>query len=1329
MFDSIQHHHWASTKKSLMSEARFVYFTGEGRNVNQGGTATGGSTQPDATNVPTNPETANQPEAGSTEALQAQQNAEFVRKLDQLVGRDAIGAATYEAAKEGLTSENKHQKALSRMLASREVSGDLYDIAHECLNGSTNSEKGLGQKLVAHKINQSTFGDALADLEGADQFSRPLAQRLGLGKIKPDEYTRARAGLTDTDAHIQRTSQMLAIGQMQPEQFRREVGMAERQSADPEFRAEQHSNPVDAQQERTHDQITELMLQANVMIESLPERERTRPLLKLRSNLSALNERDRANRSALGSYLGTMRTEHDLDPAVINHIVEFDADTKTDFKNLKSYLTERGVPRSVITHTLTLKKQEWVIEEEFIKQATIFDKLMSAAESMVNYEYMKRRMIEEGSQTSGILLEAGTQIQYVHPEAAEGGMQATSISRVETVDGPVLGRDGNPIGRQPMTLRIHLNDGRIMTLGRFLKWTEAADVHETINTQAELEKSLGLPALGMSMRSGIEVEHDNGYKVGRKGNVIPNRKKVQLVTISDNGVEFSEPVTTLRAEAAPHAGLNGDRMTRQMNLGEYAKWARRNQAIPNVKNLSELRQYLRNDNNHRNQTGTARTPSSFPAITVEPGEIVQLGEGDKHQLKIKKADDNGVTFADGTKMSLPQFLQWTRHNQAERSNAEDSAERAAEGAANLSGPVQREARESMLKKAIDKIGLKDTAGAGGKTIFETISPFLPTIPDAPNPIKQAWAQTTFLSVMDVVSLVKEIWEFIKRKHQRNSKNRYGTVGQNLPFFLGTEMKRIQQSAENEEVNQYKEAMGDWGTWEVLDKLHNTYSKDEAKACFIVLTEKGELRWDDMKMWSTLNRLTSLHTGEGAELFIKLTRDLQRDPRTKKDMSGEDRTKAAIDALWGDGGWSDWFSKNINAYNSQKSAYEFKGKQLEADPKGTGGLTGELQRLLNEWKAGHYVNPHEYEELIDFAIKYGKMGAEDKIFYIIEGVTAKCPGGAAEGQTLLHMDRIGELDGQYLNQFPLLDFFTNKGEKPFHPKYLSGEMTLEETKRGYTVEDYESYISEYFGDESKKGRAGKKFSRFLWELMIVDPSFKKRLSKGLRHAENMDHDDAHLYIPTANMEQINTFTGPYRGNQKHFTDEGYKNGYLGFNQYLVSLSNRHEELAQLRAEGKPVPDDAKKETEDSMFEAIRSYYMYDSFMDSRRDPGDNKRARLGDAHYRDYPVNDTTFTVGQHKGQLDNMMLEVCETYGIDWQGLGLYDKAPPGDKKRQQEIEANMQKFLNTLLPEAIEAHPNGMDAMVKIVERRKNRATSHPKDENSLRGMATSNRLIPSGK
>lgn len=1354
-------------EKGLSQHGRFVFFAG--------GTPATSAAKPDADASTTTKkedddeekEKGKKKKGGSPDR---EQRTALEAKID---GRQASGDYNEEIrdlAREALDSDDKSKQKLARMLAEKKIEGDIFEMAYDCVDDGNRVEKALAKRLIAKEVTPKAFESALTEADSGDTYSKGLARQLAYRGIDSEMYEQA-LGLLDSDDQAEKwAAQRLSKAKMKPAEFKEEVGStktstatgsASSSEAEGKKKTMEHQKPeseVTKKRREIHDRIMELLVGVDVMMEQLPERERTRPILKLQDNLVRINNRDRSNRDGLTAYLRKLSEDARLKPDDIIMIQEFSAEKKEDFEDFEISLEALSLSSGQIANIMRLKREEWLVEQDFLQQAKVAGEVIKSAVHIIDYETLKHRMLEESSKMCGIALKAGTQIQYTAIDQEHGNIGTRTIKKVDVRNAPIVdGINGDTIGQQPVTLVIYLDNGERYTLGRFMKWVDAADVNEYIPNQTELEKSLGLPQVGMRLQAGQTIDYTNGRSRDDEGNIVPKRDTVKIQAIDDEKVVLDKAVVTLNPEQEPSARLAVPRIARELSLGEFAKWARRNDAIPEIKDIKTLQEHLRNHTTNLNQEWE-REAKDWPPIRAEVGEVLQFGDDDSKQFQIKKADDEGITFKDGTRMSLPQFFGWVRQNKVERANAEDSANREINAAKNVGEVLKEAEKDGILQKFLNRIKWRETPGSGEghgkgdhgaahkdgahggaghgehghhkKSFFEEMNPFTP-----PNnnygPLRKLFYQHTFLSFKDIIHLGKELIEFIKRRHERRSKRRFGFVGQMLPV-LGDEFKRIHQGAENEEVHKYEESFEQLGIWDLSDKIHTTSNPDVAKACFIVLTKKGELRWDDMRMWSMLNRLTSTTPGlDGSRLQIQLTEEPQDDPKNPgHKISGQDKVKNSIDALWGEGTWAEWFAKNHSSYESGKSKFENKAKQLEVDPKGTGGLDGECARLLSEWKEGKYVSPHEYEEMIDWSIKAGKMSAEDKLFFIIEGLTAKCPSGPMQGMTLLEIDRIGEIEGKYLNAFPLLDFFTSPFEKPFHPRYLSGEISLEDTKKVYKVEDLQSFIDTQFKDESKNNKAGKNFSKFLWEYMIVDPRFRQRLSKGIARSNNMDHDDAHLYMPASTLEQVETFTGSHTGTQKFFTDEGYKNGYPGFNQYIISLSNRYEELQERLGKGGMEELDGKtkkaiEDTNNQLLEAVRSYFLFDAILSGRRDMRSEGKARLGTSAMNDGAVVDRSVKIREHKEQLDNLVKAICDTYHISWQEL--YEQKEYIDTKGQEIQKDKMQVFLNKELPEAIKKY--GIQKMFDIVSERKKRAVSDVNDPNALRGIVSSNRLIQEEK
>jgi hypothetical protein len=471
---------------------------------------------------------------------------------------------------------------------------------------------------------------------------------------------------------------------------------------------------------------------------------------------------------------------------------------------------------------------------------------------------------------------------------------------------------------------------------------------------------------------------------------------------------------------------------------------------------------------------------------------------------------------------------------------------------------------------------------------------------------ELWRRTRFMGTDDFGGLFKSMYEYYERNWHRRSKEKYASVGEGLPWF-GTEMGRVKQQAETEEVNQFMEGMDDWGEWDIQETLQTTGSQDRVKACFSVLAKKGLIRWDDVKMWKTLNKLVP----SSIRIPIPPTGDPYfKDKLTQK--TGFEYIEEAIDHLWGEGTYNEWYSGNNNVYDQKLKEYTEKGKHLEGDPKNTGSVNGELKILLERHKAGGYVDPHEYEGLLHFIIGAGKgSGLETKLYYIIQGVAARNP---ATGEAIMSLDRLGSINGVYLNQFPIMDYITRKDV----PR---GDGT----SGPWTKYDYRKWCDKWdaaasHGQENEPNDAVR---HHLWNYVLTDEKTIIRNNKGLRKAGDMDHDDAYAIIPLADEELIENICLSASGNTKFFTAEGYANAYPGFNHYFKTLSEKGETTKLLTG--------------------VKSFVKFNSIMSKRWKKDDSKYARIGGSFWNRPSVVDDRPT-GWHKTQMETLIKNIAALY-------------------------------------------------------------------------------------
>ncbi len=398
-----------------------------------------------------------------------------------------------------------------------------------------------------------------------------------------------------------------------------------------------------------------------------------------------------------------------------------------------------------------------------------------------------------------------------------------------------------------------------------------------------------------------------------------------------------------------------------------------------------------------------------------------------------------------------------------------------------------------------------------------------------------WMQTRKMSIDDFWQMFKVGYEYYDRRFRRDQQGRFSDIAGQISYFA-PEMGRIHQQAENEEVNHEKEALEQMGIWQIEDHARHAKNTDALKACMIVLSEKGELRFDDIELWKTINKYVP-----DTHKYIPIPSN--GDPSTEVDdgteRTGMDFLEEAIDSIWGEGTYSEWYSHNKSAYQSNRDKYAEKGDELEGVE---GGHTRRLSELLRRHKHGIYVSPHEYEGLIVHSIDRGKSDAESKLYYMIEGVTAKNP----HGHTIMGFDRIAHINSKMVANFPLLDWVC-----------FSPSRAYQGDSHRFTLDDYEQWRKNFDGDDPMNCMPNQRVVDFIWNHGIPNDKNIIRTNKDLRNADKLDHDDMHMILPVATTSVITQACQTQGGGGKEMiTKEGYCNGFAGFSQYFRTMGQHN-----------------------------------------------------------------------------------------------------------------------------------------------------------------------------
>ncbi|MDO8648949.1 MAG: hypothetical protein Q7R81_04160 [Candidatus Peregrinibacteria bacterium] len=398
-----------------------------------------------------------------------------------------------------------------------------------------------------------------------------------------------------------------------------------------------------------------------------------------------------------------------------------------------------------------------------------------------------------------------------------------------------------------------------------------------------------------------------------------------------------------------------------------------------------------------------------------------------------------------------------------------------------------------------------------------------------------------MSLLDFAQLWKNTWEDVQSIYKRRQDRLLGevggvltdalTVGKNIPlmgnYLYGLKQyhKRRYSGAELEAVEKWEKALENDDSHSVLEMIPGSNNKDQIRGILSLLSKRGELEWNDLGLWEKLSELSRFQMPYDACKYD----DVLRDTWLRK----------MITEIWEDKElYYQWRSHNDSKISSGKKEFTDTADQLSNIQ---GGMASDLEmqlRLHTEWehdrKNGIHreipvdVKAHRYEELIEYAIRNGKMSMEEKFYYIVQGVR----------HGLLSIDRLRVLAGEkggILMKFPFIDYF-----------YQKNNSFAEVERLGKSLQEKGP------GMEFKPG-----IKTTLWLHLEVarNEEVQKRVNKAKdRFAEGIDHEDIPFMITQLDFKDIGNLANVISGSRQKVTTEGWKNAYVGFNSRLQILGH-------------------------------------------------------------------------------------------------------------------------------------------------------------------------------
>lgn len=669
----------------------------------------------------------------------------------------------------------------------------------------------------------------------------------------------------------------------------------------------------------------------------------------------------------------------------------------------------------------------------------------------------------------------------------------------------------------------------------------------------------------------------------------------------------------------------------KLRMDEFIKWFTRLGVVAlTALTVAELKSKLQEENELRNNT-YQRNPKEYPPIELKKDEILCYDTIPPKLFRIKDISDDKIELDNGSVYTPASFLKWVKDNEVEKFDPDAEAEKRVafmpEETEEEKEQKDRE-REKAKEAAQDKENKRKSVPPGYSTETSEKDP-----PPNISYLRKLYNETYFLSLGNFYEIGKQIFEYIKRYMERAEKERIGIVGnQALGFIpgLGREFEVIKQKAETEQVNYYKEAFDQYGYTDFMNRLANTNNRDELKALLIVMSEKGFINWQDKTLWAAIKRVAA-----------KFNFDL------RKAEHNEDSIREILDEFWGKDSFRDFRNKNDSAYQNRVNENKQWALRLENDPEQKGGMKGRLQNYLFLHMNGHWVDPAIYEALLYFAIENGKLSFADKIYFLVMGLGMEGKGGDTDGKPLLDWYRLSQFEGNLLNRFPVLDYFTDwnipkvdSQGKPIYDettgKQKVSQPHMNEMKHMIkTIMEKDAGKNIYSTSKPEDLTPGSALQEYIESEMMLNPSVVSRMAdKASRDVENWDHDDFHMFGSQLRENQIEQ-VALRSGAKQQASSMAVKNTLAGLNHFTKRYLDQYIEA------GERGDDEAAQKNLRRFMDTIRSYIRLDAIVQDRFKHNMHEYTKF-DTEMRSYALADPTRMIAEMSQEMHKFVTLFLE---------------------------------------------------------------------------------------
>lgn len=297
---------------------------------------------------------------------------------------------------------------------------------------------------------------------------------------------------------------------------------------------------------------------------------------------------------------------------------------------------------------------------------------------------------------SGISLEPGTKIRYRKAAQNTGNTEDIYEWKETEIQGVIIDDETNEDGTTSKVAMIHIEGEEAMGLSEFAKWVVNTQASQIVKSTSAIEKELEFDIFGIKVKEGSAFEYRNP---AAKADDAKQHAQIKIKKISGDTIELDQPVFyTNKNDTIEGKPQNAPTEKTTFTLGEFARWMRKNQAMPYMKTANEAQQAYKKWKEAKNLPGE---------LPFKKGQFITYGPYGQDNMFLvtdekKNEDGEDIVCINNIEYRASELMVTAMNNHWEPINPQDYATHAT---AHITDPIRRaeahkNARQSMLNRQI-----------------------------------------------------------------------------------------------------------------------------------------------------------------------------------------------------------------------------------------------------------------------------------------------------------------------------------------------------------------------------------------------------------------------------------------------------------------------------------------------------------------------------------------------------------------------------------------------------------------------------------------------------